>query len=191
MNDSANLPNQLERWRLYPPLGLGTYIVIFLVIVLTLIVGNLGNSLVIFLFIKYKSLRTTPNILLLNLTGASLLMCVLCLPNIIIRCIVDLSKYPRPVQEFVCNGNAFSGAFVGFSGIHSLTALAIDRSIVISRKAAGRRSESKSFSVCSMVQKFAYDPKYSAVEFNGRESPDCAMEMLSQVRLLASAESIH
>ncbi|WAR23966.1 hypothetical protein MAR_037635 [Mya arenaria] len=35
MNDSANLPNQLERWRHYSPLGKETYIGIFLVIVQT------------------------------------------------------------------------------------------------------------------------------------------------------------
>ncbi|XP_052777920.1 rhodopsin, GQ-coupled-like [Mya arenaria] len=96
-------------------------------------------------------MRTTPNILLMNLTVSSLLMCVFCLPNIVVRCIVDLSTFSRPVQVFVCNGDAISGSFVSFSGILSLTALALDRCIVISRPAGGRWSGSKGFSYCSII----------------------------------------
>ncbi|WAR23956.1 OPSD1-like protein [Mya arenaria] len=51
----------------------------------------------------------------------------------------------------LCNVDAFNGAFVGFSEILSLTALAIDRCNVISRQADGRRSGSKNFSYCSIV----------------------------------------
>ncbi|WAR23958.1 OPSD1-like protein [Mya arenaria] len=51
----------------------------------------------------------------------------------------------------LCNVDAFNGAFVGFSEILSLTALAIDRCNVISRQADVRRSGSKNFSYCSIA----------------------------------------
>ncbi|WAR23957.1 OPSD1-like protein [Mya arenaria] len=151
MRENSNITYILPRWEHYPPLATETYIVIVVVIVLTLIVGTLGNCTVIFLFAKYKSLRTTPNILLLNLTVASLLMCVFSMPIIIVHCIVDQPNYQDQVQAFVCNGDAFTGAFVGFSGILSVTALAIDRCNVISRQNGGHRSGSKKFSYCSTV----------------------------------------
>lgn len=114
-----------------------------------LAVGTVGNTLVLALFAKYKSLRTTSNVLVINLTVADLLMCVLCLPMLTINYI--RGEFDPHLEEYLCYYDAFMGAFTGFMSIWSLTALAVDRCIVIARSLPVYFSNGNRIAYCTIA----------------------------------------
>ena len=61
-------------------LDLGELIPVVLVYSITLVLGVLGNALVIFSIIRYRRMQNVTNIFLTSLASADLLLVILCVP---------------------------------------------------------------------------------------------------------------
>lgn len=99
------------------------------VILLVGITGALGNSLVIYVFCRSRSLRTPGNMFVVNLAVADLLMSLTQSPVFFIA-----SMHRRWVfGERACELYAFCGALFGICSMMTLTAIAADRCLAITQ----------------------------------------------------------
>nr|AKS48309.1 rhabdomeric opsin 5 [Platynereis dumerilii] len=91
-----------------------------------------GNTFVIFVFLRFRSLRTPGNLLMINLAVSDLLMAVTGFPLYSIS-----SFYGRWVlPDAVCLFYGACGATFGLLSINSLAAIAVDRYLVIAHSYA-------------------------------------------------------
>ncbi|XP_048107544.1 melanopsin-like [Alosa alosa] len=99
------------------------------VILMVGITGVLGNSLVIFVFCRSRSLRTPGNMFVVNLAVADLLMSMTQSPVFFAA-----SMHRRWVfGERACELYAFCGALFGICSMMTLTAIAADRCLAITQ----------------------------------------------------------
>ncbi|KAM4728768.1 melanopsin-like [Anableps anableps] len=102
------------------------------VILLVGVMGMLGNALVIYVFCWSKTLRTPSNLLVVNLAVADFLMSLTQSPVFFVA-----SLHHRWVfGEFACELYAFCGALFGITSMMTLTAIAVDRCLAITRPLA-------------------------------------------------------
>lgn len=102
------------------------------VILLVGVTGMLGNALVIYVFCRSKTLRSPSNLLVVNLAVADFLMSVTQSPVFFVA-----SLHRRWVfGEFACELYAFCGALFGIASMMTLTAIAADRCLAITRPLA-------------------------------------------------------
>ncbi|KAJ6643342.1 Opsin Rh3, partial [Pseudolycoriella hygida] len=85
-------------------------------------VGLLGNALVIFMFLRCRSIRTPCNTLIFNLAISDFIM--LAKAPIVIY---NSFKLGPALGEFVCRIYGFVGGLTGTASIATLTAISIDR----------------------------------------------------------------
>ncbi|XP_015260361.1 PREDICTED: melanopsin-like [Cyprinodon variegatus] len=99
------------------------------VILLLGVTGMLGNALVIYVFCRSKTLQSPSNLLVVNLAMADFLMSVTQSPVFFVA-----SLHRRWVfGEFACELYAFCGALFGITSMMTLTAIAVDRCLAITR----------------------------------------------------------
>ncbi|XP_060606059.1 rhodopsin, GQ-coupled-like [Ruditapes philippinarum] len=137
----TNETEALEVLEDIPHLSYSARIIIAITMILTLVFGTIGNSIVLALFVKYKSLRTSSNIFICSLTVADLLMCLGGLPTLISTYVSQ--EIRTELLQLFCHYDTFIGAFTGFGAIWSLMVLAIDRCVVISRSMPVQRPSDK------------------------------------------------
>ncbi|XP_041805165.1 melanopsin-like [Chelmon rostratus] len=102
------------------------------VILLVGVTGMLGNALVIYVFCRSRTLRTPSNLLVVNLAAADFLMSLTQSPVFFVA-----SLHHRWVfGEFACELYAFCGALFGITSMMTLTAIAVDRCLVITQPLA-------------------------------------------------------
>ncbi|KAM4521315.1 melanopsin-like [Fundulus diaphanus] len=102
------------------------------VILLVGVTGMLGNALVLYVFCRSKTLRSPSNLLVVNLAVADLLMSVTQSPVFFVA-----SLHRRWVfGEFACELYAFCGALFGIASMMTLTAIAVERCLAITRPLA-------------------------------------------------------
>ncbi|XP_028832494.1 melanopsin-like [Denticeps clupeoides] len=102
------------------------------VILIVGITGILGNSLVIYVFCRTRSLRTPGNLFVVNLAVADLLMSLTQSPVFFVA-----SLHRRWVLgEVACELYAFCGALFGICSMMTLTAIAADRCLAITQPLA-------------------------------------------------------
>ncbi|KAL9903111.1 G protein-coupled receptor family protein rhodopsin 7 isoform 1-T6 [Glossina fuscipes fuscipes] len=89
-------------------------------------VGAVGNTLVIFMFVRCKSLRTPANKLVINLAISDLIMLLKC-P---IAAYNNFKRGPA-LGELACRIYGFLGGLSGTASIGTLTAIALDRYNVV------------------------------------------------------------
>ncbi|XP_061646635.1 melanopsin-A-like isoform X2 [Phyllopteryx taeniolatus] len=93
------------------------------------ITGMVGNFLVIYAFSRSRSLRTPANMFIINLAVTDLLMCVTQAPVFFVS-----SMHKRWIfGEKACELYAFCGALFGICSMVTLTVIALDRYVVITR----------------------------------------------------------
>ncbi|XP_061546468.1 melanopsin-A-like isoform X3 [Phycodurus eques] len=93
------------------------------------ITGMVGNFLVIYAFSRSRSLRTPANMFIINLAVTDLLMCVTQAPVFFVS-----SMHKRWIfGERACELYAFCGALFGICSMVTLTVIAVDRYVVITR----------------------------------------------------------
>ncbi|XP_013875620.1 melanopsin-A [Austrofundulus limnaeus] len=93
------------------------------------ITGMIGNFLVIYAFSRSRSLRTPANMFIINLAITDLLMCITQSPIFF-----TTSMHKRWIfGEKGCELYAFCGALFGICSMITLTVIAIDRYVVITR----------------------------------------------------------
>uniref|UniRef100_A0A3B5MQR6 G-protein coupled receptors family 1 profile domain-containing protein n=2 Tax=Xiphophorus couchianus TaxID=32473 RepID=A0A3B5MQR6_9TELE len=124
----------LQQQRPFPTVDVPAHAhyIIGCVILLVGVTGTLGNALVIYVFCRSKTLRTPSNLLVVNLALADLLMSVTQSPVFFVA-----SLHRRWVfGEFACELYAFCGALFGIASMMTLTAIAGDRCLAITRPLA-------------------------------------------------------
>ncbi|XP_073978945.1 opsin, ultraviolet-sensitive-like isoform X2 [Rhodnius prolixus] len=109
-------------WFEYPPPNKQIHYIFAAVYFLVMLVGVSGNLLVIFMILSFRTLRTSSNILILNLAVSDFLM-VAKMPVFIYN-----SFYFGPVLgEMGCHFYGFIGGLSGTASILTLAAIAMDR----------------------------------------------------------------
>ncbi|KAM6918306.1 melanopsin-like [Xenentodon cancila] len=99
------------------------------VILLVGVTGMLGNALVIYVFFRSQSLRSPSNLLVVNLAAADFLMSLTQSPAFFVA-----SLHRRWVfGELACELYAFCGALFGITSMMTLTTIAADRCLAITR----------------------------------------------------------
>ncbi|XP_070829705.1 melanopsin-like [Chaetodon trifascialis] len=119
------------------------------VILLVGVTGMLGNALVIYVFCRSRTLRSPNNLLVVNLAAADFLMSLTQSPVFFVA-----SLHRRWVfGELACELYAFCGALFGITSMMTLTAIAVDRCLVITRPLAllGEVSHSRVLGVLAGV----------------------------------------
>ncbi|XP_007229372.3 melanopsin-like [Astyanax mexicanus] len=119
------------------------------VILLVGVTGVIGNALVIYVFCRSRSLRTPGNILVVNLAVADLFMSLTQSPVFFVA-----SLHRRWVfGEKACELYAFCGGLFGICSMMTLTAIAADRCLAITRPLAllGRVSRRRAGAVLVLV----------------------------------------
>ncbi|XP_051809813.1 melanopsin-like [Acanthochromis polyacanthus] len=102
------------------------------VILLVGVTGMLGNALVIYVFCCSRTLRSPSNLLVVNLAVADFLMSLTQSPVFFVA-----SLHRRWVfGELACELYAFCGALFGIASMMTLTAIAADRCLAITRPLA-------------------------------------------------------
>ncbi|XP_047445925.1 melanopsin-like [Mugil cephalus] len=102
------------------------------VILLVGVTGILGNALVIYVFCRSRTLQSPSNLLVVNLAAADFLMSLTQSPVFFVA-----SLHRRWVfGEHACELYAFCGALFGITSMMTLTAIAVDRCLAITRPLA-------------------------------------------------------
>ncbi|XP_044075547.1 melanopsin-like [Siniperca chuatsi] len=120
--------------RLFPTVDVPdhAHYIIGSVILLVGVTGMLGNALVIYVFCRSRTLRSSSNLLVVNLAAADFLMSLTQSPVFFVA-----SLHRRWVfGELACELYAFCGALFGITSMMLLTAIAVDRCLTITRPLA-------------------------------------------------------
>uniref|UniRef100_A0A8C3KI66 G-protein coupled receptors family 1 profile domain-containing protein n=1 Tax=Calidris pygmaea TaxID=425635 RepID=A0A8C3KI66_9CHAR len=102
---------------------LGVQVVLIAAYSLIILLGFIGNSLVIYIIVKYKTMRTVTNFFIANLALADLMVDTLCLPFTLVYTLLDEWKFGAVLCHLVPYAQALS---VHVSTL-TLTVIALDR----------------------------------------------------------------
>ncbi|CAH1164272.1 unnamed protein product [Phyllotreta striolata] len=115
-----------EHWMKFPPPNTASYYSMGAIYVLIMVLGVAGNSLVVFLFVKCKSLRTSANTLVINLALSDGLMTMKA-PIFIYNAFM---RGPA-LGDKACRLYGFVGGLTGTISIITLSLISFDRYFVI------------------------------------------------------------
>ncbi|XP_043918372.1 neuropeptide Y receptor type 2 isoform X2 [Protopterus annectens] len=135
-----------------------------------ILLGVIGNSLVIYVVIKFKTLRTVTNFFIANLALADLLVNTLCLPFTLVYTLMDQWKFGMPLCYLVPYAQ---GLAVHVSTV-TLTVIALDRHRCIVYHLESRISNTGSLIIIGvtwgisaiLASPLAMFREYSLVEFS-------------------------
>ncbi|XP_034546124.1 neuropeptide Y receptor Y7 isoform X2 [Notolabrus celidotus] len=102
---------------------LGVQITLITAYSLIILLGLLGNSLVIYMIIRYRNMRTVTNFFIANLALADLLVNTLCLPFTLVYTLLDEWKF----GALLCHMVPFAQALSVHVSILTLTVIALER----------------------------------------------------------------
>ncbi|XP_051935346.1 melanopsin-A-like [Hippocampus zosterae] len=127
------------------------------------ITGIIGNFLVIYAFSRSRSLRTPPNMFIINLAVTDLLMCVTQAPVFFTS-----SMHKRWIfGEKACELYAFCGALFGICSMMTLTVITVDRYFVITRPLTSMGVLSRKRALAILAAAWAYSLGWSLPPFFG------------------------
>ncbi|XP_071346657.1 melanopsin-like [Trachinotus anak] len=133
------------------------------VILLVGITGMLGNALVIYVFCRSRTLRSPSNLLVVNLAATDFLMSLTQSPVFFVA-----SLHHRWVfGELACELYAFCGALFGITSMMTLTAIAMDRCLTITRPLALLGGVSRQRVLAVVVAVWLYSLGWSLPPFFG------------------------
>ncbi|XP_056247497.1 melanopsin-like [Seriola aureovittata] len=133
------------------------------VILLVGVTGMLGNTLVIYVFCRSRTLRSPSNLLVVNLAVADFLMSLTQSPVFFVA-----SLHHRWVfGELACELYAFCGALFGITSMMTLTAIAMDRCLTITRPLALRGGVSRRRVLAVLAAVWLYSLGWSLPPFFG------------------------
>lgn len=103
-----------------------------------IILGVVGNSIVVYIVLRFKNLHKPRNFLILNLSICGIIMCVVCMPFSLIR--ITLKNWQ--LGEFLCRLSPTLQTIDVFVSTFTIVAIAVDRYAAIvcaSRESSNRR----------------------------------------------------
>lgn len=102
---------------------LGVQITLITAYSLIILLGLLGNALVIYMIIRYRNMRTVTNFFIANLALADLLVDTLCLPFTLVYTLLDEWKF----GSVLCHMVPFAQALSVHVSIFTMTVIALER----------------------------------------------------------------
>ncbi|KAJ3588186.1 hypothetical protein NHX12_011780 [Muraenolepis orangiensis] len=102
---------------------LGVQITLIMAYSLIILLGLLGNSLVIYMIIRYKNMRTVTNFFIANLALADLLVDTLCLPFTLVYTLLDEWKF----GAVLCHSVPYAQALSVHVSILTMAVIALER----------------------------------------------------------------
>ncbi|XP_005483712.2 neuropeptide Y receptor type 2 [Zonotrichia albicollis] len=126
---------------------LGVQVILIAAYSLIILLGFIGNSLVIYIIVKYKTMRTVTNFFIANLALADLMVDTLCLPFTLVYTLLDEWKFGAVLCHLVPYAQALS---VHVSTL-TLTVIALDRYRCIVFHLDSRISKRLSFTIIAVM----------------------------------------
>ncbi|XP_049646346.1 melanopsin [Suncus etruscus] len=157
--------DQAATWVPFPTVDIPdhAYYTLGTVILLVGLTGMLGNLTVIYTFCRSRSLRTPANMFIINLAVSDFLMSFTQAPVVFAS-----SLYKRWLfGEAGCEFYAFCGALFGITSMMTLTAIALDRYLVITRPLASIGVVSKRRAALVLLGIWLYALTWSLPPFFG------------------------
>ncbi|KAG7272066.1 hypothetical protein CRUP_001831 [Coryphaenoides rupestris] len=102
---------------------LGVQIALITAYSLIILLGLLGNSLVVYMIIRYKNMRTVTNFFIANLALADLLMDTLCLPFTLVYTLLDEWKF----GAVLCHTVPYAQALSVHVSVLTMAVIALER----------------------------------------------------------------
>ncbi|XP_065339229.1 gastrin/cholecystokinin type B receptor-like isoform X3 [Cloeon dipterum] len=90
---------------------------------LTLVLGVVGNSLIVFTILRYKRMKSATNVFLASLASADLLLIIVCIPVKVAK----LFSYTWTMGEFLCKSVHYIQNVSAISSVLTLTAMSTER----------------------------------------------------------------
>ncbi|XP_017083060.1 allatostatin-A receptor isoform X2 [Drosophila eugracilis] len=122
------------------------WIVIFLFGVIA-ITGLLGNLLVILVVVFNKNMRSTTNLMIVNLAAADLLFVILCIPFTA----TDYMVYYWPYGRFWCRSVQYLIVVTAFASIYTLVLMSIDRFLAVVHPIRSRMMRTENITLIAIV----------------------------------------
>uniref|UniRef100_H3B1N3 Neuropeptide Y receptor type 2 n=2 Tax=Latimeria chalumnae TaxID=7897 RepID=H3B1N3_LATCH len=126
---------------------LGVQVTLIVAYSLIILLGLLGNSLVIYMIVRYKNMRTVTNFFIANLALADLMVDTLCLPFTLVYTLLDEWKF----GAVLCHLVPYSQALSVHVSTLTLTVIAIDRHRCIVFHMDSRISKMFSFMIIAIT----------------------------------------
>ncbi|XP_029439299.1 neuropeptide Y receptor type 2-like [Rhinatrema bivittatum] len=101
----------------------GVQIILIVAYSLIILLGLIGNSLVVYMIVKYKSMRTVTNFFIANLALADVMVDTLCLPFTLVYTLLDEWKF----GSVLCHLVPYAQALSVYVSTLTLTVIALDR----------------------------------------------------------------
>lgn len=120
-------------------------------IIFVLLMGCIGNSVVIYAAVKKKRIRTNFDVLVLNLTGADFITCTFLAPTYLF-----LLYSEPPVPKMFCGSVLFLGAASGMLSLFTLVAIALHRLARVVGQASGTLSITRTAIILAMIWIFSF-----------------------------------
>ncbi|XP_054755868.2 rhodopsin, GQ-coupled-like [Lytechinus pictus] len=118
------------------------------ILILLMLIGLFGNTIVIITVVAAKKLRTTTNILVVNLAFADLMTCI-CIPFNVVALLSQTNEYPLP--DFICATIAGVTTSCICCSAFTLAAIAVVRWYVITRSVRGHQGIHTAKKITSVV----------------------------------------
>ncbi|XP_022092808.1 rhodopsin, GQ-coupled-like isoform X2 [Acanthaster planci] len=125
--------------------------------------GIAGNGVTLWIFVRTKSLRTAPNMLIVNLAFSDISMIITNFPLMFASTIYGKWLF----GDLVCEIYAFFGGLFGFMSIATMTAIALDRHYVICHSMEAMRTVTRRKAAYKILLVWIYSSIWSLLPFFG------------------------
>ncbi|XP_078347435.1 neuropeptide FF receptor 1-like isoform X2 [Oculina patagonica] len=132
-NHNETDPKKVLRYIADLKYSLPTKVIFTSAMLFTFLVSVIGNSLVIYVITKHRSMRTSTNCLIMNLAVCDLLITVLMTPTFIKQFYSGDRWFGGAMGNVTCKLLAYVDAVLLFCSIFSLVAIAVDRFLAVTR----------------------------------------------------------
>ncbi|XP_061175787.1 rhodopsin-like [Saccostrea echinata] len=141
-------------WHNFEKVSSTYHITIGIMMVFVTIGAVAGNGLVVWSFVSFRSLRTSSNVFIINLSVANLMMSLIDFPLLIIASFIQ----DWPFGKTVCDVYATLTGLCGLVTINSLTVIAVDRyrAIVMRVNSADPAPKWKTYKATLVIWTYAF-----------------------------------
>ncbi|XP_066300805.1 uncharacterized protein [Branchiostoma lanceolatum] len=108
-----------------PPLHLATVVISAVLLILAVLLGTAGNTLVLISFVRNRALRTATNAMVVNLSAADLLACTAAVPLGLAVVLASTASTPLPSQ--LCHIQTFFSTLCNLVTLLMLVGISVDR----------------------------------------------------------------
>jgi hypothetical protein len=135
-------------------------------VIFVLLMGCIGNSMVIYAAVKKKRIRTNFDVLILNLTGSDFITCTFLSPTFLFLLFAE-----PPAPKMFCGSVLFLGAASGMLSMFTLVAIALHRLARVVGHARGTLSLTRTAIILTIIWilsfriRFFFTAAYITIEF--------------------------